>query len=298
MSQTTINDVTAQVQEFWSPMFQEELLESNILASLVNKEYQGDIKKGGDTVKISQIDRPTATRKTIGTDADTFETEKLVTQQVSLVADQRITAAYELEDVIMLQTQLGDKDSEIRQGLVEALNIELNNYLYSLVNPSTSAPDHLIDSVTNFNSSQVVANRKLAAQAKWKSDGGWYILADPQYYADMISDSTLTSADYVQDRVVVSGQTSITRYGFNIFEDNSAGLITAMNRLGSSSATEEAAIAFHPDFLGLVMQRTPTFQVSSLHAQKKHGLLISVDMIVGAKILNDGDVKHIFTYNT
>jgi len=50
MSATLLSDVSQQVQKFWSPMFMDELMESTLLASLVNKEYQGDLKRGGDTV--------------------------------------------------------------------------------------------------------------------------------------------------------------------------------------------------------------------------------------------------------
>ena len=287
MATTQVADVSAQVQEFWSPIFQDELLESTLLPALVNKDYQGDIRQGGDTVKVSLIDRPTAERKTIGAGADTFNPAKMSTQQVEIIADQRITASFEFSDLVMLQSQIGDQDSNIRKVLMEAIDIELNNYLYGLVAPSASAPDHTVTGVTDFNASQVNNLRKLASQAKWRKDG-WWLLADPSYMSDMLNDSTLSSIDFgAQDVPVIGGQMARQRFGFNILEDNSAGLLTL------SASSEDAALAFHPDFMGLVMQKEPNFKVSDLHANKQHGFVISVDMIVGAKLLNEGAVKHI-----
>jgi len=50
MSATLLSDVSNQVAKFWSPMFMDELMQSTLLASLVNKQYQGEMKRGGDTV--------------------------------------------------------------------------------------------------------------------------------------------------------------------------------------------------------------------------------------------------------
>ena len=292
MSKSGLTEVNEQVQEFWSPMFMGELMESTLLASLANKSYEGEIKKGGDTVFVSQINRPNAERKTIGSGADSFNPALLSTSRVSITADQRITASFEFEDVVDLQSQIGDENSTIRKALIESVQIELNNYLYSKVAPSSSAPDHVLTSVTDFNAAQLGAVRTLAAQAKWRKDGGWWLLADPSYYQDLLNATTMTSGDYVPDAAVVGGQIARQRFGFNILEDNSAGLLS----LQSGSA--DAALAFHPDFLGLVMQKQPTFQVSSLHSNKQHGYVISVDMICGASLLVDGNVKHISIINS
>lgn len=288
MSATLVQELADQAQEFWSPMFKDELLETNLLASLVNKEFEGDMKAEGDTVYVSQITRPTAERKTVGAGSDTFSSQKLTTDRVAIVADQRVTASFELEDLVMLQTQLGGQDSGMRRALIEAANIELNNYLYSLVAPSASAPDHTVTGVTDLNASQVVSLRQLAGAAKWPKSDPWYILADSHYYACLLNDSTLTSADFgAEDRPVINGNIGLKRYNFNIFEDNSDGLLQL------SGSSQDAAIAFHPDFMYLVMQREPTFKLSDLHSNKQHGFLLSVDMVFGAVIGLEGAVKHI-----
>lgn len=291
MSMTLVTDLENQVQKFWAPLVQDQLKEDTLLPSLVNKEYEGVIKRGGDTAYVSMINRPTAERKTKGAGAESFNSQQLETSRVGIVADQRISAAFEIEDLVDLQSQLSQDNPKMRQALFEALEINLNSYLYSLVAPSTSAPDHTLTSVTDFNATQLLAVRKLAAQAKWAKTPGWYCLLDPSYMTDVLNAQTLTSSDYVPDAPVVGGQMARQRFGFNILEDNSAGLVA----LGTSGA--DAGLAFHPDFMYLVMGE-PQVKISDLHSQKKFGYLLSVDMWVGAKLGLEGSLKHISIINT
>lgn len=285
MAVTDINQVSEQVQKKWAPKFMNELRESLLLGALVNKEYEGSIGQEGDTVYVSQINAPTGELKTVGTDADTFSSQLLSTTRVGIQANKRAVAAFEIADTAKLMSQLDSKDSEIRASLMYSVGQQINNYLYSLAIASTSAPDHNIGSVTDFNASQLSANRLLAAKAKWDKLKPWYVLADPTYYSDMLNAATLTSSDYVgAETPVVGGQIAKQRFGFNILEDN--------------ALPTDQALSFHPDFMGMVMQYEPRFKLSDLHSQKKFGWLMSVDIVFGASLLIDGSKKCIQTYNS
>lgn len=279
MSLTDINVVNEQVQKFWSPLFTKQLRESLLLGGLVNKDYQGAISQQGDTVYVSQINALAGTLKTVGTDADTFDSETLSTTRVAIQANKRATAAYEIADLVELQSQIGAQQSAIRDSLLFAVSKQINDHLYSLVAPSSSSPDHVINSVTDFNATQLLGVRLLAAQAKWREEGGWWALIDPSYYNDILSATTLTSADYVPDAPVVAGKVAKQRFGFNILEDNSRSVDTGL--------------FFHPDFMHMVMQQEVRFKVSDLHAQKKFGYVISADIVFGAALGVDGGKKHI-----
>lgn len=295
MSATLINELSDQIEKFWSPIFVPELKESALLPNLISKDYEGAITQGGDTVYVSMVEAATGEIKTIGAGHESFSSEKLTTQRIGIVADKVITVSYELDNLISLQNQLGSATGEaaIRASMLKGVELQLNGFLYGLVAPSTSAPDHDIASVTDFNASQILACRKLAAQAKWMNDGQWWLLADPSYYNDILNAATMTSGDYVGDQPVVGGRVVQRRFGFNILEDNSA----AMAKLSPTLAAEDYALAFHKDFMYLVMQQQPKFELSSLHANKQHGYLLSVTMVCGAKLGIQGNVKHIKVYN-
>lgn len=284
MAKTDLAAVANQVQEYWSPIFTKELRENLLLGTLVNKDYEGSITKGGDTVYVSQVNAPDGQLLTIGTNADSFATEQVSTSRVKIEANKRAVAAYEFEDVVSLQSQIDQENPAVMNAMQFAMRKQINDYLYSLVAPSTSAPDHEIASVTDFNKSELVNNRKLAGAAKWDQMKPWYALLDPSYYGDVIGDTTLASADYgAGDAPMISGQTAIPRMGFNILEDN--------------SRSTDYGLLFHPDFMHLVMQTQASVRISDLHAQKKFGVVMSVDLIFGAKLGIDGANKHIRVQN-
>lgn len=280
VTQHSAADIQEMVVKAWSDIFMQELRESLMLGALVNKDYQGQIANLGDKVNVSQINAPNGETRTIGVDADSFSPEALSATSIEVKADKRFIASYEFEDTVMLMSQLGAKDSEIRQSMVFAVAKQINTFLYSLVAPSSTAPDHTVTGVTDFNASQVSNIRMLAAKAKWMNNKPWYLLADPTYYSDILNAQTLTSSDYgASDAPVISGQIALKRFGFNILEDN--------------SKPTDTALAFHPDFLLWVMKQDINFKVSDLHSNKKFGFVMSADLIGGAKLGIDGDVKHI-----
>lgn len=292
MAFTSLSDVEQQVQKKWAPLLQKKLVASNPLIYLCNREYQGDLSRGYRDVQVSMLDIPTAQRKTIGTDAESFSTSLMSTQKVTVTCDQRVTAAFDLEDTIDLMSQLESRDSEIRDVLLKSLEIELNNYLYSKVSPSLSSPDHSVSGVSDFNATQLLGVRTLAATAKWAENKGWFGLVSPSYSSDLLAAQTMASSDYVSDFPTMSGKFVTKRFGFNIYEDNSDGLV------GLGTSGSDVGLFFHPDFLLLCMALEPQIKISDLHSNGQHGYKISASLICGAALGNQGANKHIVVYNS
>jgi hypothetical protein len=277
MAVTDLAAVNDQIQKYWAPVFTKRLRENLLLGGLVNKDYMGSITRGGDTVRVSQIVDVTGQLLTVGTDADSFSPEAITTTYVDIKADKRAVASVEFQDLVELQSQIDG--TKVQDTLMYAMQKQMNDYLYSLVSPSTSSPDHEIGSVADFNSSQLGACRVLAATAKWSPEGGWYALLSPQYNQDLMNSTTMVSSDFVSDAPTIAGVIASKRYGFSVYEDNS--------RVG------DFGLLFHPDFMHMVQQTSVNVKVSDLHAQKKFGMVMSVDIVFGAKLGNQGAVKHI-----
>ena len=283
MALTTVAEVQDQIQKAWSNLFVKELREQLLLGELISKDYEGAIGQRGDTVRVSMLQAATGQLRTVGTDADTFDAEAMQWQKVDVKADKRAVAAYDVTELAEIQSQLGapEGQSEMRNSLLFAVAKQVNDYLWSLINPSTSSPDHLITGKASIAASDLVDYRTLAAKAKWVQDGRWYALLNPDYYGNLLNAQTLTSSDYVNgEPVVVGGQIVNKRFGFNILEDNS--------RISAKG------LFFHPDFMLHVMQKAAQFKVSDLHPLGKFGYKISVDLIFGAKLNIDGSKKHIY----
>lgn len=292
MAMTNPSDVANQVKKFWSDIFEKELREDTLLPSLVSRDYEGEIKKKGDTVYVTQVNAASGEIRDIGTDSDSFSPEPLSVQRIAITVNKRIVASYEFEDLMDIQTQLSKDDPEILASLKFAVEKQLNDYLYTLVAPSASAPDHTTASVADFNLAVLSAQRILAAQAKWGKGKPWYCLLDPVYYGDVLTDATLSSKDFgAEDAPIIAGQVALKRMGFSILEDNSDGILTI-----STADSQDCGLLFHPDFMHLVMGE-PRFKISDLHSNKEFGFVMSVDMLIGAALGNDGDVKHITVQN-
>ncbi len=283
MATTNLSAVNDQIQKYWAPVFTKRLRENLILGSLVNKDYEGAIARQGDTVRVSQIVDIDGQLLTVGTDADSFSPEAVTTTYVDIKADKRAVASVEFSDLVELQSQV-DRN-KVQDTLMFAMSRQINNYLYSLVSPSTSAPDHLISGVADFNATQLGACRVLAAQAKWAEDNNWYALLDPQYYQDLLNSTTVASNEFgATDAPSIGGKIALKRMGFNVLQDN--------------SRTVDQGLLFHPDFMHMVQQTEVQVKISDLHAQKKFGFVMSVDLVFGAKLGLQGDVKHIKVFNT
>lgn len=294
MSATLLANVQDQIQTFWSDIFVPEFQEMAKLPSLVSRDYDGEINQGGDEVKVSQIVTPTGSRKTIGTPgSENYSSETMQTKQIAIKADQIIEAGYEISSLVQLQSQIKSERSEIRQGLLKALEIEMNNWLYGLVSPSVATPDHIIDSVSDFNAAQLLVARKIAADGHWPEGENW-LLASSSYINDMLTVAGLTGADFVSDNPVMTGRLVAQRFGLNIMEDTSVG----MRQLSPTGAADDLALLFHPSFLYLVMQMQPTFKLSDQHANRKRGYLLTVELVAGAKLGIDGALKHAKFYNS
>lgn len=283
MANSDLDDVASAIQEFWSPLFMDQLRQTNLLFNLVNRDYTGDLRQMGNTVIVNQVNAPTGQRLTIdGAGVGrTFTPEAINLSSVSVTADQRLVASYDFHDLVAIQSMIDPMSSraqEVRAAMVSAISNQLNTYLYSLVAPTTTIP-----SVATMTASTVALARETAALAKWSYNKPWYALLAPQYYSDLLVDTTFTSADFVgQDAPVVNGQIGLPRYGFRVYEDNT-----------QSAGATSGGLFFHPDFLYLVSQYEPRFKISDKHSQHEFAFVMSVDWVIGAKLGIQGAAKHI-----
>jgi hypothetical protein len=277
MAKTEIGQVVNQVQKFWAPLAMDALVNKKILSGLCNKEYEGQIKKKGDTVRVSIVDNLVGQTRTIGTDAMSFTPEALSMQHVDVKADKLFIASVEIDDIVDIQSQIDKGETKLLDALTEAVKNQVNKYLYSLVNPILA---NEIQSNTNLDSAALLDIRKRAAQAKWKKEGGWYGLVDPSYYNDILADQVLASIDYQNEKPSEAGVVANKRYGFQIFEDD--GLAT------------DKGLFFHPDFLLFVKQTEMEIKISDKHSSKELGYVMSAHFYGGAKLGPQGDSKHIY----
>jgi len=278
MASTNLTDIAAQVQKYWSPVATKQLRESLLLGSIVNKDYSGEIRKGGDQVRVYSVAAPTATTKTVGAvDSNTFAPSAISTSYVDVKADKHVTAAFEFADEVELMSLIDRENPEVMSSLVFSVEKAVNAALYAALVPSAAAPDHQIVKAS-MDASALLEVRKLGATAKWDQAKGWYGLLDPKYYSDVLAAQTLVSSDFgAADTPVIGGRVGLRRYGMQLAEDN--------------SLAEGTAYFLHPDALLMVMAKEMAVKLSDLHPVGKHGILMSVDLIFGVALGIEGAKK-------
>ena len=281
MTTTTFNTVEAAglVQEFWNPVFTKELRENTLWSGLLqDPNYTMEKVKGGDTYKISQIQKPSSTIRTIGEDADSFKTNVLSMTNADLQVNKRAVSAVEFEDLGVLMSQLQQEDSEIREALLSDVREQANDWIKSLIVPSAADPDHSsISASGDFNLSTLSQIRTLAAKAKWNNGQSWYLLVDPTFFSDLLDDTSISSANTtgIPHSPMLNGRFMLKRMNFNIVEDN--------------SLATDTGFAFIPSFMKVILG-TPRFKLSDLHSNSQFGYKLSVDFPLGALQLENKQV--------
>ena len=290
MAVTELENVANQIREVWSDLFMDELRESHVLVNLIDKTYDAEFNNSNDRARISQYDAQTGQlldidRVAANDNACDFTPAAQTMSNVDLIIDKRAVSSREFCDTVALLSQVKPDSDKLRQTMAYEVGEQINNHLYSLVSPSTSAPDHVLGGTATMSASVLTQLTQLADEAFWPEGERW-LLVDPQYHKDLLDSTTLVSSDFVGDRPVVAGRIVTERYGWKIVMDNSAGLRSINTTPGNAGV----AIAFIPEFMHWASPRSQ-FKMSDTHSSLKFGSVMSADTIFGAVQGISGDEK-------
>jgi hypothetical protein len=264
------------IPEIWSAKMYQELRNDIMFANLFSREYEGEIKALGDTVKVQQIVAPTG--EIITDDKAQFNSSTLQVNQLSIVANKRASAAFEFTDLAQLQSLAFQADAQ--EALVYAIRLKLENDIIAALLPSTSSPDHTIApaSASDLAAADLGSIRTLLSAAKVPVSNRYLMLA-PSYYGDLLSKTQVTSADFVSGGNSAQMGVLSQFMGFQIAEHN---LLSA-----------DVGYAVHPSAMQLVMQQEIRIKISDLHSQNKYGYLLSADMVYGFSLFDNKRIVQI-----
>lgn len=289
MADTTLTEVANQIQEFWNPVFAEELRLKQIFPALVDASDRiapGSIISQGNKVRVSQVNEMTGVNQAAS--VCTYVTEALATQNIDVTIDQRAYAALSFCDTVELQSQINLQRADVREAMIRGMLGQINTFLYGLVAPTTTQ-----SAVASINAAKLTELGQLADDAGWPEDDRW-LLVDPLYKKNLLDDATLTSADFgATDRPVIGGQMVLERYGWKILMDNSAAFKTALN--GGAAGV---ALAFTRNFMHYIPQVDTRFKLSDAHSNNEFVIKATVDSIYGAGLGNEGADRHIVVKST
>lgn len=259
------------IPEIWAADFYDELRNQLMFGSIFSREYEGEIRQKGDTVKVNQIVAPEG--EVLTDDKQQFNSETMIVNQFSVVADSRAVASFEFTDLAQLQSQAFENDA--REALVYAVQKQIEQKIIAALIPSASAPDHDIAPVSagDLDASDVAGLRTLMSIQKVPKTNR-HLLCDPNYFGDLLQKTNFISSDFIPaGSPVSSAELNSPLYGFRVGEHD---LLPA-----------DVAYAVHASALQMVMQQSMRLKISDLHAQKKFGFVMSADLVFGLSLFDN-----------
>jgi hypothetical protein len=126
------------IPEIWAAQIFQDFDKATIVAGLCNRDYEGEIRNGGDTVKITAIGPVTVGSYTKNSTTN-LTVQTLSDAQTQLVIDQQKYFAFQIDDVDQAQ-QTPKVMSEAMRKAAQAMALNVDTYvaaLYSQAGQST-----------------------------------------------------------------------------------------------------------------------------------------------------------------
>lgn len=252
--------------------------------SVVNRDYEGEIKQKGDTVNITTIGDPTI--KTYDKDTD-IEVEDLDDGTIKLTIDKGDYFAFRVNDVDRVQAA-GDFQGPATQRAGHRLKDKADQYIASLANLSVAnggpAAANRLGNVSVINgtgtgkaaSDQTTAwgvlvdlNQKLNEQSA--PTDGRYVVVSPAFYSALLNDPRFT-------RVDASGTSEGLRNGI---VGRALGFDVLMSNNTVSASNRNLIVAGVPGALTFASQIVET---EAIRSEKRFADIIRGLHVYGAKI--------------
>lgn len=209
--------------EIWSALLLSSLKKTLVYASLCNKDYEGEIKAAGDTVRITSVSRPTINSYTRNSN---ITYEELTDAQRTLVVDQEKYWAFSLDDVDAAQA----KGNVVPEAMTEAaygLADTVDQYVAGLYTQAQTA--NALGTVSITSADLAYTNlRKLAlklTEANVPKQDRWVVV--PPWYHSLLLENTkfVSYMNSGTTEPLLNGRVG-RALGMEIYESNNAPLVT------------------------------------------------------------------------
>ena len=274
------------IPEIWSARMLTSLKKNLVFAQpgVVNRDYEGEIRNQGDTVRIRSISRPTIGTYSKG--STTITPEQLTDAQRALLIDQAKYFAFELDDIDAAQSTGG----ELANALVEAsygLRDVADQYVAGLYTGAASA--NQIGTVAVTSAALAYAQlRKLATkldEANVPQEGRW-VVVPPWFYGLLLEDDRFVRVDASGTSQGLRNGIVGMALGFDVLKSNNAPFVTG---------DDYAVIAGHPSAISYAEQ---IVKVETYRPQDSFSDAIKGLHVYGAKLVRPDAIATVVASQT
>lgn len=215
--------VTNFVPTIWSARLLAHLDKKHVYAALVNRDYEGEIRNYGDTVKINQIGDVTIKNYTKGNDIE--DPEDLSGSQTMLTIDQAKYFNFSIDDVDAAQVNPKLMDEAMKRaayGMNDTTDTFLANMMYlaasnngknlgddstPVVPTKADAYDYLVDLSTDL------TEKDVPTEGRWAVIPAWF-------HGLLLKDSRFVGNGTDYNKALIEGGEVGVAAGFRIFLSN------------------------------------------------------------------------------
>lgn len=214
------------IPEIWSGLMLSSLKKSLVFAgpAVTNRNYEGEIRNQGDTVRVRSVSRPTISTYNKG--VTTITPEQLTDAQRALTIDQSKYFAFEVDDIDAAQSPGGELD----EGLMEAvygLRDVADQFVAAKYSEAQAANQIGTVSVTSADLAYTQLRKlKVVLDEADVPDEGRYVVVPPWYHGLLLENSKFVDASaYGSTRPIINGEVG-EALGFRVLKSNNCVNVT------------------------------------------------------------------------
>lgn len=213
--------VTGFIPKLWSARLLNALDKSHVFANVVNRDYEGEIKKMGDTVHINTIGAVTIGTYTSNTDFSSGP-ETLATTDQTLTVDQAKYFNFQVDDIDAAQAA-GDIMDKAMTRAAYGLADASDKYIAGILAGAADATNTVSTSAVALTSSNVYENvvkmRTILDKANVPTAGRWLVIPPEMYALILLDDRFVKTGGEMAEGILRTGLVAQAA-GFDIYLSN------------------------------------------------------------------------------
>ena len=213
--------VTNFIPELWSARLLNALDKSHVFANVVNRDYEGDIKKMGDTVHINTIGAVTIGTYTQNTDFSSGP-ETLATTDQTLTIDQAKYFNFQVDDIDAAQAAGDIMDKAMTRaayGLADASDKYIAGILAGAADTSNTVSTSAVALTSSNVYENVVKMRTILDKANVPTAGRWLVIPPEMYALILLDDRFVKTGGEMAEGILRTGLVAQAA-GFDIYLSN------------------------------------------------------------------------------
>ena len=213
--------VTGFIPKLWSARLLNALDKSHVFANVVNRDYEGEIKKMGDTVHINTIGAVTIGTYTQNTDFSSGP-ETLATTDQTLTIDQAKYFNFQVDDIDAAQAA-GDIMDKAMTRAAYGLADASDKYIAGILAGAADTSNLVSSSAVALTSSNVYENvvkmRTILDKANVPTAGRWLVIPPEMYALILLDDRFVKTGGEMAEGILRTGLVAQAA-GFDIYLSN------------------------------------------------------------------------------